>query len=106
MEFSLEGRCVLELEHKAGSKISKHVQTKFALTVSKNLDSSKYNDKDGNLTKEGSHVLTNVFVQGLIGNIHLAHKEGFRNDAEHLRYIISELERGFIENVEVGTGKF
>lgn len=51
-------------------------------------------------------TLSNVLVQGLIGNIHLAHEKGFRDSAEHLRWIISELERGFIEVTNVQQSNF
>lgn len=50
--------------------------------------------------------VSEVLVQGLIGNIHLAHEKGFRDSAEHLRWIISELERGFIEVTNVQQSNF
>jgi len=106
MEYSFEARVVLELEHKKGCKSSKHIGTKFNLRTSSDLDKKMYMDNNGILNKTGSETLTNVLVQGLIGNIHMANQQGFRNDAEHLRYIISELERGFVAIVEVGIGEF
>lgn len=60
------------------------------------MKQDEYNDRRGLPTKAGSHALTNAFVQGLVGNIHHAHQKGFKDSAEHLRYIIAELERGFI----------
>jgi len=96
MEFSLEAKVVLTLEHKKEMTSSKHVSTDFNLFVSDNLDKKQYLDKDGIPTKDGSKSLTMVLTQGLIGNIHQAHEKGFWDSAEHLRYIISELERGFV----------
>lgn len=86
---------------------SKHVATDFNLDVSKELDRSMYLDKEGLPTEAGSKALSNVLVQGLIGNIELAHRKGFRDSVEHLKWIISELERGFIEitNFEKSTFK-
>jgi hypothetical protein len=57
-------------------------------------------------TKEGTKVLSNVFIQGLVGNIHQGHENGFWNDVEHLKYIISELEKGFAAVANVGTSTF
>lgn len=106
MKFSFEGRCVLELEHKPGALKSAHVQTKFNLDVDRNLDRKCYLTKEDLPTAEGSKVLSNVFVQGLIGNIHHAHQKGYWDSAEHLRYIISELERGFIQITDTDSATF
>jgi hypothetical protein len=103
MKFSFEAKVVLELERKEGSALSKHVATKFNMSVSKNLDKKKYIDKEDLPTEEGSVILSNVLIQGLVGNIHFSHEKNYRDSAEHLRWIISELERGFssVSNVEV-----
>jgi len=106
MLISFKTKVILELDHKAGCEKSNHVSTKMNLECSPNLDESMYRDEDGFPTKHGSVVMTNVLIQGLVCNIHNAHENGFRNDCEHLRYIISELERGFASVVEVGTGEF
>ena len=70
-------------------------RTEFTFSVSSNMDKSQYMDKDERPTKIGSHAVTQAFIQGLAGNIHFAHQAGFRDSAEHLRYIIKELERSF-----------
>jgi hypothetical protein len=106
MVFDFEGRCVLQMAHEKGMTTSKHVQTKINLDCSKNLNRSQYLDKEDLPTADGAKVLTNVFVQGLVANIHSAHQKGYWNDAEHIRYIISELERGFVENAIAGTSTF
>ena len=106
MNFSFEGKCVLELEHHKGMTTSKHVQTKFNLDVSDNLNRKEYLDEEDLPTAAGAKVLTNVFVQGLIGNIHHSREKGYWNDSEHIRYIIAELERGFVENAITGKSNF
>ena len=106
MEYSFKSTSEITLELKPGSTKSKLLTTKFNLECSDNLDISNYVDKEGFVTADGSKVLSNVLIQGLIGNIHMSHQKGVRNDAEHLRWIISELERGFIENMEVGLSTF
>jgi len=106
MEFSFEAKVVLTLEHKKGMATSKHVATDFNLEVNGILDKRQYIDKEDLPTQDGSKVLSNVLVQGLIGNIHLAHEKGFRDSAEHLRWIISELERGFVAVANVKQSNF
>ena len=82
------------------------VQAKFNLIVCERLDRSKYLDENDLPTSHGSKSITNVLVHGLIGNIHQAHQRGQWNDAEHMRYIISELERGFVAITTVDAGTF
>lgn len=106
MEFSFEAKVVLTLEHKKGSSKSNHVSTDFNLSISKELDEKQYLDPEGLPTEAGSKVLSNVLVQGLVGNIHLAHEKGFRDSAEHLRWIISELERGFVTVSKIKQSNF
>lgn len=106
MKFEFEGKCVLQMEHQPGEKTSTHVQSKFNLDVSRNLDRKQYLDAEGLPTADGAKALTNVFIQGLVGNIHLAQKKGYWNESEHIRYIISELERGFIQNAKIGESTF
>ena len=106
MEFSFEAKVVLTLEHKQGMTKSKHVATDFNLEVIGPLDRSAYINNRGLPTRDGSQVLSNVLIQGLVGNIHMAHEKGFRDSAEHLRWIISELELGFVTVANVEQSKF
>lgn len=106
MEFTFEARVALTLEHKEKSDSSKHICTSFNLVVPEGLDADCYLDEEGIVNKEGSKVLSNVLIQGLVGNIHLAHQSGFRDSAEHLRWIISELEKGFIVNASIYKSNF
>lgn len=106
MEFSFEARVVLTLEHEKGSTASKHVATDFNLYLGGPLDKKQYLDNQDLPTEVGSKALSNVLIQGLVGNIHMAHEKGFRDSAEHLRWIISELERGFVSVGKVKSSKF
>lgn len=106
MEFSFAAKVVLTLEHKKGMTKSKHVSTGFNLIPDENLQSLEYLDSEDMMTKSGSKVFSNVLIQGLVGNIHFAHEKGFRDSAEHLRWIIGELERGFASVAQVDTSKF
>ena len=106
MKYSFEAKVVLTLEHEQGMTTSKHVSTDFNLKVNGILDKRQYIDKENLPTEAGSKVLSNVLIQGLVGNIHMAHEKGFRDSAEHLRWIISELERGFVTVANVEQSNF
>lgn len=103
MEFSLKATTILTLDYnpKSKSSLSKHVSTEIELELSENVDKSHYiqEKKDGSspLTKLGAEALTKTLIQGLVTSIHSAHEAGYWDSAEHLRYIISELERGFVQ---------
>lgn len=106
MKFKFKAKCVIEMEHREGDSTSVIDNVSFNLGVSDNLDKSKYIGEDELPTEDGSKALTLTLLQGLIGNIHQAHEKGFWDSAEHLRYIIKELERGFTEVVTVKEGRF
>ena len=96
MEAHFKAEVVINLEGEPGDKNVALKSTDFNLTCSSNIDKSTYLDSGGLPNKDGSVVLSNTLIQGLVGNIHMAHEQGFRDSAEHLRWIISELERGFV----------
>jgi len=50
--------------------------------------------------------MTQCFTQGIIACLHKAHHEGWWDSAEHLRYVIAELERGFIIPSVVEDGEW
>lgn len=106
MEYTFEAISRVTAEYKKGDTASRHIATDFYLEVSNNLVESAYFDKEEVLTDKGSQAITAAFIQGLIGNIHFAHQRGYRNDAEHLRHIISELERGFSSIAETSKGTY
>jgi hypothetical protein len=103
MKLTYEVTSILEVEYNEKKDSMKHIASYYNLNVDHPLDLQSYLDKDGAPNKEGCQCVTTVLVQALIGNIHACNQMGYMNDAEHLRYIISELERGFIENVNVGV---
>lgn len=106
MEFSFEAVTRMTLSYEPGAVTSQHVATDFFLELSDNLDRDKYLDEDDLPTKEGSKVLTNTLIQGLVGNVHLAHQRGWFDSAEHLRFIIAELEKGFAAVADVQKSKY
>jgi hypothetical protein len=106
MIFSFKGECILELEYEKGMTQSKHYSTKVHLSVSDNLSEDAYIDDEGLPNKDGIKALTNVFIQGLIANIHVAQDRDYWKDHEHIKYIISELERGFVNIAQIGTSEW
>lgn len=103
MEFKIEAIAAITLRPNQDGKTSELLCTEFTLSTSANMDRGAY-VQNGQPTRDGSHALTQAFVQGLLGNLHYAHQAGFRDSAEHLRYIIAELERGFVRPVQVERG--
>ncbi len=106
MKFSLEGRCIITLEHKEGEQTSTRVNTNFNLDVSQNIERSVFIDSEDMPTTAGVKALTQCFVQGLIGNIHSASQKSQWGKKEHLEYVIKELERGFILSANVTESEF
>lgn len=98
--FSITAKSKVIFTYTQGAKTSVHDSTLLAVDYD-NLNIEKYQDEIGCPNKDGAKLISIAFTQGLIANIHNAHHRGYWNDAEHLRYIISELERGFIENVDI-----
>lgn len=91
----------LEVKREKVKQKAKHLETKFNFDVSDNLDVNAYQDNQGNFTGAGIEALTNTLTSGLVASIHYAHQTGLRDSSEHLRYIISELEKGFVEVAKV-----
>lgn len=104
MEVKFRVFAELTLGYAALDKRSTVLGVKFDLQLGDNLDDSAYFEDD-KLNLEGHKAVTNVLVTSLVSNIHAAHQFGFRDSAEHLRYIITELERGFVHQVEAGHEK-
>lgn len=97
MVSSFKATVVLHLQHNGESDVSIHNGVKAGLEISRNLDYDTYIDGKGLPTKVGTTALTNVLIQGLVANIHRANIEGHWKDHEHIKFIIEELQRGFIE---------
>lgn len=105
MQASFTGISRITLEPNPDGKSSSHIATDFRLEVSKNQDRKVFLDFNDRPKKEGVKPLTQTFIQGLVGNIHFAHDKGYWDSAEHLRYIISELTRGFATVAKTTEGE-
>lgn len=101
MEFEFKATAIIGLANSESDTKSTLLYSKFFLEPSDNLDQNAYADAEGLPTEKAVKPLTQCFIQGLLGNIQTAHRSGRWDSAEHLRYIIAELERGFIENVKI-----
>lgn len=102
MEFSITGISKVTMEHKKGEPKSTHVATDMRLEISEGMDRKMYLDENDLPTQTAIKHLTQSFIQGLVCNIHMAHQKGWWDSAEHIRYIISELKRGFVQVATVG----
>lgn len=103
---------IIELEVKPKSEENgkniavTHAGLKYSCEFSESINANMYFGEDRTLNKEGCEVFTTVAIEGLIANIHTMHQRGFRDSAEHLRYIIEKLEKGFVQQVEVGSAEW
>lgn len=100
-EYYFIGTCKLTMTHENGAPKSNHGSTDIRLDLSPNLEKKMYLENDLP-TKDGTKPLTLGFIQGLVANIHKAHEQGWWDSAAHLRYIIDELQRGFVSVAKVG----
>lgn len=105
MIFEIEARVVVKLELQPGDKQPRLLQTQLNLGVSPNIDKTMYLENDLP-NANGAHVLTSTLIQGLVSNIHNSHQRGFWNDVEHITFIMSELEKGFVAIADAGEGNF
>lgn len=103
MRYHFTGISKVTYDHREGETTSTHVTTDMRLELSNNLDNRKYLDR-GLPTKDAIKPLTQCFIQGIVANIHKSHQEGYWDSAEHLRYVIKELERGFSSVASVSEG--
>jgi hypothetical protein len=106
MKFFLKAGCQLDLTYSPLTKATSVDCVKFNLYVSDNLQREAYLDEHDVPNENGCKALTNVLVQSLIGNIHAGHAKGYWKDSVHLRYVIDELERGFVALVKTGVSEF
>lgn len=100
MKYFFIASSKVELSVTADGKNSNLDAIKFNLKVSDNLDKSRYL-KDNLPHKDGLKATSVAFVQGLIGNIKLAHKQGVWDEVRHIEWIIAELGKGFATIAEV-----
>ena len=92
-----------KLETTLGIEVSPGVQEvnlrwiEYRLILPPQVDKKAYINDNGPYTKAGIKTISNVLVQTLLTNLRSAHRNGEWDSAEHLRWIIAELERGFIK---------
>ncbi len=106
MVYSFNVRTLLQMETVPGTSKSKVLTLDIGIQASKNLDQRAYDTAEGMPTKAGTIAITNTLVQGLIANIHQAQAQGHWNDADHIRHIIDQLQKGFVAITEVLPGSF
>jgi hypothetical protein len=100
MKANIMVEAILTVE-RTGPNTAAHGGCSYRLFIPKELDVQHYFDQNGSPNITGGHVVTDVLVQALIGNIHAMHQEGKIDSAQHLRRVIKELERGFIAQVKI-----
>lgn len=60
------------------------------LLLPSTIDKSMYFD-DYQPNERGVDAITETLINGLVANIHGAHKSGIKNNADHLQYIVTKL---------------
>lgn len=83
------------LVHKEGELTSHLEETLVRLEISKNLSKEVYLKRDLP-TNEGIRPMQQAFIQGIMTNIKIADKNGWWKEADHLKYIIDELQRAYV----------
>lgn len=91
-QFMVNAKVTAEADFVLKQSAVKHVEIHL---TAKGTAGKHWKDKNGSLTPAGFKAQTQGFVQGLIANIHSAHQIGAWDSAEHLRYIIKNIEHGF-----------
>ena len=104
MKAAFTAVSTMVLREKSGTH-STFESVEIKLYLSKNLDPSAYFNKDGSRKAASVKPTTQCFVQGLLANLHAAHQHGLWDSADHLRYIIQQLEHGFVKIAKVAEGE-
>lgn len=82
-------------------------ETVIRLDLDQRLDRNMYFTKKGIENADGFKAMTNLFVAGLAASIAAAHKAGHRDESDHIRYAINELQRHFVHTgFNVTEGKW
>ena len=81
------------------------LETNLRLEISGDIEPSSYYNPDGLTNGPGTAIMQETFIQGIIGCIHIAHENGYKDSAENLREIIDKLTDGFsrVMNISKGT---
>lgn len=94
MEYEINAISKVKLDYKVGETTSTYISSEVGFVCSDNVRES-FIDKDDKPTIDGVKAVTQAFIQGLIGNIELAEEMDCWDSDKHLKYIISEINRGF-----------
>lgn len=105
-QFQIEGSVKVTLEHTDGKAMSEFIRSDIYLDFIGPIDRKKYFNPDELPNGDGCKCLTIAFVSAIANNIHYAHEKGYRDSAEHLRYVIAKLEDQFIQVPKIDTGNF
>lgn len=84
----------MTIEPKGGGSTLKETHTEMTTRPIQVLEG--WLDEDGELDANGKKAHTHALVQSLISCIHSNHAGGHWDSADHYRYILKELERGFL----------
>ena len=97
MQYSFKATVIVNYETTSIKGKSRVLSSSLNIQPSTELDERYYKEKSGLLTKEGLKALSSTLTAAMVSCIHAAHQLGYRDSAEHLRHVISDLERGFIQ---------
>ena len=106
MRFGFQAVATIELEYSKEQTKSKLVASQITIDVSANLNKRAYINEDGAPTADGAKAMTNTFIAGLTANIHHSQKYGYWNESDHIRFIIEELQKGFVAQVKTTVEPF
>lgn len=103
--FAVAAKVTAEANTKTGQ--SRMINCDVQLFADPEIEAGWRRKKDQVVNEAGLKAQTQGLVQGLVANIHWGHQMGYWDSAEHLRYVIEHLERGFaVANAEATNGEF
>lgn len=104
-EYSFTGIAKVKLKPDVEFTSSTLKSIDLRLEISENLDREKYLDANGLPQNLGIKAVTIALMAGLNANIYTAHHKKEWDSADHLRYVLDNLQRMFVENAEITTGE-
>lgn len=94
----------VSIEGRVEGGITKLYAGDAGMSVSDNLDQTKYFKGDGvGLTKEGYKAMANTLIQGIIGTVRGAGQDGAFNEGVFMKWIVDEIGRAFVAQSTVDT---
>ena len=95
--YELKSSVYLKVDQTKGAKSSKLINCDVVFDTPKTREFSHLKYQNGKPSAAGLRASTTVLLSGIAANIHYGHKQKMWDSAEHLRYVISELERQFVQ---------